>query len=109
MVSTLAGSGTAGFVDGIGIAAQFNDPIGIAVDAAGNLYVADAKNNRIRKITLSGEVSTLAGSGTAGSDDGTGTATAAKFKYPSGVVVDASGNVYVGDSGNNSVRKVTIQ
>jgi sugar lactone lactonase YvrE len=105
MVSTLAGSGSAGFVDGVGTAAQFNDPIGIAVDAAGNLYVADTKNNRIRKITFSGEVSTLAGSGTAGSADGTGTN--AEFSTPFDVAVDASGNVYVADYGNNRIRKIT--
>ncbi|MCL2760763.1 MAG: NHL repeat-containing protein [Desulfuromonadales bacterium] len=104
-VSTLAGSGTPGFADGTGAMAQFYVPIGVAVDAGGNVYVADSYNNRIRKITPTGVVSTLAGSGAYGFADGTGTAV--QFKNPQGVAVDAVGNVYVADTLNNSIRKVT--
>jgi sugar lactone lactonase YvrE len=104
-VSTLAGSGTAGFADGIGATAQFRNPTGIAVDASGNVYVGDVTNNRIRKITPNGVVSTLAGDGTSGLADGTGTA--AKFSSPSGLTVDAAGNVYVCDRENNCIRKIT--
>jgi len=103
LVSTLAGS-TEGFRDGSGTSAQFNSPIGVAVDAAGNVYVADSFNNRIRKITPEGLVSTLAGS-TVGFRDGAGTS--AQFSYPIGVEVDAAGNVYVADYGNHLIRKIT--
>ena len=102
-VSTLAGS-TLGFSDGAGENAQFYDPIGIAVDEQGNIYVGDANNNRIRKITPNGVVSTLAGS-TAGYADGTGGS--AQFDFPNGVAVDAQGNVYVADSYNHKIRKVS--
>jgi hypothetical protein len=99
-VITLAGSGAPGSSDvQTGTVATFNTPNGVAVDAAGNVYVADTENNKIRKITPSSRVSTLAGSGTAGSTNGTGSA--ALFNKPTGVAVDASGNVYVADTENN--------
>jgi sugar lactone lactonase YvrE len=107
VVSTLAGTaGNYGSADGTGTAAQFEGPQGVATDSAGNVYVADAGNQTIRKITPAGVVSTLAGTaGTSGSADGNGAA--AQFNRPSGVATDSSGNVYVADSGNHTVRKIT--
>ncbi len=106
VVSTLAGSGAPGSTNATGTAASFRNPNGVAVDTAGNVYVADSGNNLIRKITPGGVVSTLAGTaGVSGSADGTGTA--ATFSNPWGVAVDTAGNVYVADSSNNLIRKIT--
>lgn len=107
VVSTLAGSPTArGNADGTGGAATFSSPIGVAQDAAGTHYVADAMNHTIRRVTASGAVTTLAGSaGVSGSADGLGSA--ARFNHPTGVAVDSAGNVYVTDTNNNTVRKIT--
>jgi sugar lactone lactonase YvrE len=107
VVTTLAGKAwTCGSADGTGTAATFDYPEGIAVDANGNLYIADSDNSTIRKITPEGVVTTLAGkAGTYGSADGTGTA--ATFDYPKGITVDASGNVYVADKNNSEIRKIT--
>jgi sugar lactone lactonase YvrE len=105
MVATLAGSGTAGYADGQGGSASFNRPLGVAVDGSGNVYVADANNNRIRKITANGTVSTLAG-GDSGYADGAGSS--AKFYYPIGIAVDENGNLYVADYGDSRIRKITI-
>lgn len=105
VVSTIAGSiGAGGFVNGTGTAAKFNNLQSIALDATGNIYVADRDNDRIRKITPAGVVTTFAGS-TAGFQDGTGTS--AKFSYPCGVTVDTNGNVYVADTWNDRIRKIT--
>jgi len=101
-VSSPFGSGTPGSANGRGTAAQFNRPSGVAVDSAGNVYVADRENHRIRKITANGVVSTIAGNGTSGFADGA----AAQFNGPRGVAVDSAGNVYVADSGNNRIRKL---
>ncbi len=106
-VSTLAGNGTFGFKDGAAASAEFNIPVGLGLDSLGNLYVSDYGNNRIRKITPSGTVSTLAGNGTAGFADGA--AASAEFKSPYGIAVDPHGNVYVADYYNNRVRKITRQ
>ena len=104
-VSTLAGNSLSGAVDGTGSAASFDKIAGVAVDAAGNVYVADQNNNKIRKITRAGEVSTLAGDGSVGAANGAGIT--ASFSAPSGVTVDAAGNVYVADRGNHTIRKIT--
>lgn len=107
VVSTLAGmAGVSGSADGIGAAARFNIPIGIATDRSGNVYVADGYNNTIRKITPAGLVSTLAGTaGVFGYADGIGAA--ASFKTPGGIATDGAGNVYVADFYNNAIRKIT--
>ncbi|MCE2994181.1 MAG: IPT/TIG domain-containing protein [Cyclobacteriaceae bacterium] len=104
-VSTFAGS-SYGFSDGPGATAQFQFIKGIAIDANGNLYVADENSHRIRKITPAGVVSTLAGTGSEGFADGAGST--AQFNYPTGVAVDANGNVYVADKDNHKIRKITI-
>jgi len=105
VVSTFAGSGNFGYADGNGNTASFRSPSGVAVDAQDNVYVADLGNNRIRKITPAGVVSTLAGSGSYSHADGNGTS--ASIKEPSGIAVDASGNVYVAETGGNYIRKIT--
>lgn len=108
VVTTLAGSvGQAGSADGTGSSARFNAPLGLALDGSGNLLVADQNNSTIRKIVLaSGAVSTLAGSaGVSGGADGTGSS--ARFSRPTGLAVDGSGNLYVADAGNGTVRKVS--
>jgi serine/threonine protein kinase, bacterial len=105
VVTTLAGSLNRGLADGSGAAAVFNQIGGIAADRNGNVYVADTQNHAIRKISPAGVVTTLAGNGTGGFANGTGAA--ARFLRPLAVAVDASANVYVADSGNNVIRKVT--
>lgn len=105
IVSTFAGGNTAGHADGTGTAASFNNPGDLAVDSKGNIYVADNTNCLIRKITPDGVVTTFAGSGTPGTADGTGTA--ASFKYPSGICVGKDDNIYVGDTQNQLIRKIT--
>jgi len=106
-VSTFAGTfGEAGSADGTGTAAKFDSPQGLAIDAAGNLYVADTGNQIIRKITPAGLVSTLAGlARISGNTDGTGSA--ARFNRPRRIALDPNGNLYVTEAGNNDVRKIT--
>ena len=106
-VTTLAGTaGVSGSADGIGAAAQFRNPFAIVADAAGNLYVADAINSTIRRITPAGAVTTLAGTaGSYGVADGSGPT--AQFNVPQGITADAAGNLYVVDSGNATIRKIT--
>ena len=107
VVGTLAGWTNAGYADGVGTNALLNGPAGVAVDAMGNVFVADTGNNTIRKIATNGVVSTLAGlAGTAGHADGVGTN--AHFNGPAGVAVDAAGNVFVADTYNYTIRRVAF-
>ncbi len=104
--STFAGVNSIGDADGSGADARFFHPAGGAVDSSGNIYVSDFSNHTVRKISPSGAVTTLAGlAGFQGNTDGTGSA--ARFRSPCGLAVDASGNVFVADSGNSTIRKIT--
>ncbi len=104
-VTTIAGS-TQGFQDGNGSNAKFDTPIGITIDTSGNLYVCDNANDKIRKITPQGNVSTFAGS-TQGDLNGIGTA--AKFDAPRKISIDTFGNLYITEDGNHKVKKITPQ
>ncbi len=106
VVTTFAGTaGVRGSSNAIGTAASFAGPQGVAVDASNNVYVADTGNNMIRMITPEGVVTTIAGSGIAGNSNGP--ASQAQFRGPAGIAVDASNNVFVADTGNNLIRKIT--
>lgn len=107
VVTTVAGSpARPGSADGAGTSARFSAPSGIAVDAVGNLYIADTGNHTLRKITAAGVVSTLAGlAGSRGTADGTGSV--ARFSSPWGIAVDGSGNAYVAEAGSETIRKIT--
>ncbi len=104
-VTTLAGTGVQGRANGPGDSASFATPQGIAVDLNGNIFVSDASNHLIRKITPSGVVSTLAGNGRAGFSDGNGIN--ASFNVPEGIITDSEGNVFVADRENHRIRKIT--
>lgn len=106
-VVTIAGTGVAGFRDGPGRQAQFNGPIGVAVDDAGRIYVADTYNDRIRVIDADGVVGTLAGGDGPGDEDGTGAQ--ARFDTPSALAVDRRGNLWVADTRNNAIRHISTQ
>ena len=104
VVGTLAGSGQAGFQDGAGAVSRFYAPNDVAVGSDGTTYVSDRYNSRIRKITPAGVVSTFAGSGEYGSQDGPGAT--AQFGSLSGLAVDSSGTIYAADEPNNRIRKI---
>ena len=108
VISTVAGDGTLGFGGdgGPAVAAQLDSPFGVALDAAGNLYIADRGNHSIRKVDPAGGISTVAGDGTRGFGGDGGPATAAQLYVPSGVAVDGAGNLYIADRGNRRIRKV---
>ncbi len=108
IITTLAGTGNAGFSGDGGPAtgAQFNNPSGTAADGRGNLFIADARNNRIRRIDASGIVTTVAGGAGSGFSGDGGPASSARLANPSAVALDPAGNLYIADTGNNVVRKV---
>ncbi len=109
-VTTVAGSGGSPYFGGDGgpaTSAMLNSPAGIAVDSSGNWYIADTANNRIRMVSTAGEISTLAGTGTAGSSGDNGPAAVAELSSPQGLAIDSANNLYIADSGNNEVRKIT--
>jgi sugar lactone lactonase YvrE len=110
IITTVAGNGIAGFSGdgGPATSAKLWYPLGVAVDGSGNLFIADSHNNRIRMVTPAGIISTLAGKGTSGFSGDGGLATAAQLRYPSGVAVDALGNLFVADSGNDRIRKIQL-
>jgi sugar lactone lactonase YvrE len=109
IISTVAGNGTAGFSgDGVPAnSAQLNGPTGVAVDAAGNLFIADEHNNRVREVNPGGVISTVAGNGTGGYSGDGGPATSAELYYPAGVAVDTAGNLFIADEINDRIRMVT--
>jgi uncharacterized protein (TIGR03437 family) len=108
-VSPVAGNGNPGFSGDGGPAsrAQFNNPVGLAIDSAGNLYVADAANHRIREITSDGYIFTVAGNGTIGYSGDGGSASAAALNFPRGVAIGPDGRVYIADTGNSVIRVLT--
>ena len=108
-IITVAGNGTAGYSgdDVPATSAMLNQPNGVAVDASGNVFIADWHNNRIREVVkATGNIITVAGTGTAGFSGDGGPATSAKVNYPGGVAVDASGNLFIADSSNERIREV---
>ena len=109
IITTVAGNGSAGYSGdgGPATSAQLDGPEGVAVDGSGNLYIADTCNNRIRKVSATGIITTVAGNGSAGYSGDGGPATSAQLSLPAGVAVDGSGNLYIADSGNNRIRKVS--
>ena len=109
IITTVAGNGTAAFSGdgGLATAAQLNNPGGAAVDGSGNLFIADSSNNRIRKVSASGIITTVAGNGTAGFGGDGGLAMAAQLNNPEGVVVDGPGNLFIADTENSRIRKVS--
>jgi len=108
-ITTVAGNGTAGSTGDFGPAAsaELNGPEGVAMDSAGNLFIADYYNNRVRKVTPTGTITTVAGTGADGSGGDLGPATSAQFSHPTGVAVDNAGNLFIADYMNNRIRKVT--
>ena len=107
-ITTVAGTGTRGFSGdgGPATAAQLDFSTGVALDGSGNLYIADSNNHRIRKVDANGTITTVTGTGTSGFSGDTGQATSAQLNNPIGVALDDSGNLYIGDTHNDRIRKV---
>jgi sugar lactone lactonase YvrE len=105
LVSTLASNGRSVIKSGYGSSVELNNPVGIAVDAVGNVYVADAGSHQIKKVTPDGNISIFAGAGTVGSNDGAGLT--AQFQSPIGIAIDPTGSFYVSDASNHRIRKIT--
>ena len=110
IITTVAGNGIAAFSGdgGAGTNASLNNPLGVALDAAGDLYIADQVNQRIRKVDNHGIITTIAGNGIAAFSGDGGTATNASLDYPYSVALDATGNLYIPDTGNNRIREVNL-
>jgi streptogramin lyase len=109
-ITTVAGTGTAGYSGdgGPATAARLQSPHGVAVDSAGNLYIADSPNQRIRKVSPNGIITTVAGTGSSGYNGDNIQATAARLNYPKGVEVGPDGALYIGDANNHRVRRVDL-
>jgi trimeric autotransporter adhesin len=107
-IATIAGNGIHGYSgDGSkAVSAQLAGPQGVAVDSSGNLYIADTRNDRIRKVTPDGLITTVAGNGNEGCDGDGGPATSAQLNWPSGIAVDSAGNLFIADTDNDRIRKV---
>ncbi|WP_332368343.1 hypothetical protein [Spirosoma telluris] len=107
-INTVAGTGTQGFSGDTDLAinANLNTPSGIAVDGTGNLFIADALNHRIRKITTDGKINTIAGTGNQGFSGDTGPATSADLASPTGIALDGTGNLFIADLANHRIRKI---
>jgi uncharacterized protein (TIGR03437 family) len=107
VITTVVGDGKAGYIDNVAATSgELNNPLGIAVDAGGNIYIADRDNNRVRKVS-GGIINTIAGTGTQGFSGDNGPATSANLNTPTAVAVDSAGNLYIADTGGNRIRKVT--
>ena len=109
IITPFAGTGTQGFSgdNGPAASAQLDGPYGLAISPAGELYISDSSNNRIRKVSPNGTITTIAGNGTPGYSGDNGPATAAQLNQPRGIAIDSSGNLYIADTSNNRVRKVS--
>jgi trimeric autotransporter adhesin len=109
IITTVAGDGAPGFSGdgGPATSASLNHPMGVALDGSGNIYIADEYNNRIRKVSTTGTITTVAGSGGPGNSGDGGLATNAQLYYPTGIALDGSGDLFIADSNNNRVREVS--
>ncbi len=110
IITTFAGTGTGAYSgdNGQSTSAKLQSPVGIALDSSDNVYFADMSNNRVRKVTVGGIITTLAGTGTASYSGDNSAATSATLNLPTGVVIDSAGNIYIADQYNHRIRKITV-